>query len=61
MTESIAVKIARMRRLPRHHRIAHLRAIIPTLPPRSIRRGEMEALLKTEVTAQLRKENRCAA
>jgi hypothetical protein len=61
MTNSIAVKIARMKRLPRHHRIAHLRAIIPTLPARSIRRGELETLLKAEVTAQLRKENRCVA
>jgi hypothetical protein len=56
----ISLMISRMKRLPRHHRIAHLRSVISTLPPRSIRRDELEVLLRDEVTAQLRKENRAA-
>lgn len=54
---NIATTIARLRRIPRHHRITHLRAVIQTLPERSIRRQELEAYLRSEVTAQLRKEN----
>ena len=57
---TLAQTIHRLRRLPRHHRIAHLRAVISTLPVRSIRRQELEAYLRDEVTAQLRKENRAA-
>jgi hypothetical protein len=52
--------ITRLKRLPRHHRIAHLRAVIQTLPARSIRRQELESYLVLEVSAQLRKENRAA-
>jgi hypothetical protein len=53
----ISILIKRMARLPRHHRIAHLKAIIRELPARSIRRQELQLLLREEVTAQLRKEN----
>jgi hypothetical protein len=53
----ITVMVKRMARLPRHHRIAHLKSLILDLPVRSIRRSELEALLRDEVTAQLRKEN----
>jgi hypothetical protein len=52
--------IARLKRFPRHLRIAHLRAVIQTLPARSIRRQELEAYLVIEVAAQLRKECRAA-
>lgn len=52
--------ITRLKRLPRHHRIAHLRSIILTLPARSIRRQELEAYLVIEVMAQLKKEGRAA-
>ena len=54
---NIATKIRQMARLPRSHRIAHLRALIAVQPLRSIRRNELIALLKMEMTAQLRKEN----
>jgi len=54
---SISILIKRMARLPRHHRIAHIRALILELPARSIRRQELEHLLRDEMTAQLRKEN----
>jgi hypothetical protein len=57
---NIATKIRQMARLPRHHRIAHLRALIAEQPLRSIRRNELIALLKEEITAQLRKETRAA-
>lgn len=50
----------RIRRLARPHRIAHLRALILFEQPRSIRRAELEAVLKLEVTAQIRKETRAA-
>lgn len=53
----ISILIKRMARLPRHHRIAHLRALIRELPARSIRRQELQHLLRDEMTAQLRKEN----
>jgi hypothetical protein len=53
----ISILIKRMARLPRHHRIAHLRALILELPARSIRRQELQHLLREEMTAQLRKEN----
>lgn len=57
---NIATKIRQMSRLPRHHRIAHLRALIVEQPLRSIRRNELIALLKEEMTAQIRKELRVA-
>jgi hypothetical protein len=53
----ISIKIKRMARLPRHHRIGHLKALILELPVRSIRRKELEHLLREEMTAQLKKEN----
>lgn len=55
----ISILIKRMARLKRHHRIAHLRALIHELPARSIRRQELTHLLREEMTAQLKKE--CAA
>jgi len=53
----ISITIKRMARLPRHHRIAHLKALILELPARSIRRQELTHLLRDEMTKQLRKEN----
>jgi hypothetical protein len=43
--------IIRMKRLPRRHRIAHLRALIPQQPAHSIRREELVALLRDEMLA----------
>lgn len=54
----ISILIKRMARLPRHHRIAHLKALILELPARSIRRQELQHLLREEMTAQLKKEAR---
>jgi len=56
----IFTTLKRLQRLPRPHRIAHLQALVKAEPPRSIRRGELEAALKAEMTAQLRKEGRAA-
>jgi hypothetical protein len=50
----------RITRLPLAHQIAHLRALVAAEPPRSIRRGELESLLKDKVTRQLKKESRAA-
>ncbi len=57
---SITETILRLSRLPRHHRIAHLRAVIPLHPARSIDRKHLEEYLEREVRAQLRKEIRAA-
>ena len=43
---------ARMRPLPRHHRIAHLRALIRRAPVRSLRGEQLTALLRDELTAR---------
>lgn len=52
--------LKRMQRLSRPNRIAHLKALVALEPERSIRRNELEAALKREVTAQLRAEVRAA-
>jgi hypothetical protein len=46
-----AIMVIRMRPLPRRHRIAHLRALIPQQPAHSIRREELVALLRDEMSA----------
>lgn len=56
----ISIMIKKMARLPRHHRISHLKAIILELPVRSIRRQELTHLLREEMTAQIKAENRAA-
>lgn len=50
----------RMQRLPLHHQIAHLRALVANEKPRSVRRIELEALLKERLTKQLKRESRAA-
>jgi hypothetical protein len=50
----------RMQRIPLHLQIAHLRALVANEKPRSVRRVELEALLKERLTKQLRKESRAA-
>ena len=54
----IDVMIARMKPLPRHHRIAHLRGLIQDEPDGSSRRDELVALLCDELTARPANENR---
>ena len=48
----------RMKRLPRQHRVAHLRALIRQEPVDSIRREKLTALLRDEVTARPTRDNR---
>jgi hypothetical protein len=50
---SVAVMIVRMKPLPRRHRIAHLRALIDQQPSDPIRRQQLAALLRDELTAAL--------
>lgn len=56
----IHVVCTRLKRIPLHHQIAHLKALVANEKPRSVRRVELEALLKERMTKQLRKENRAA-
>ncbi len=58
MASSIDVMIARMKPLPRRHRIAHLRALIRHAPEGSIRRDELAALLREQWTPRPANENR---
>lgn len=60
MPQPIHVVCNRMKRLPLHHKIAHLKALVKDEKPRSVRRIELEALLKDCMTKQLRKEGRAA-
>ncbi|RZN19484.1 hypothetical protein [Bradyrhizobium sp. Leo121] len=55
----IHVVVARLKRLPLRLQIEHLRALISLERPYSVRRNELESLLRGKVTKQLRKE--CAA
>jgi hypothetical protein len=50
-----------MKRLPLRHQAAHLKALIDAEKPRSIRRGELEAMLKDVNLRRLRHEKRSAA
>jgi hypothetical protein len=47
-----AAMLARMKPLPRCHRIAHLRALIRQQLIHSIRRDRLVALLRDEIAAQ---------
>lgn len=53
--------VSRIKRLSLPHQIAHLRALIAQEKPYSIRRNELESLLRGKMTKQLRKETRGAA
>lgn len=52
--------LRKLNRMPRHHRIAHLKALQDLEKPRSIRWVELNAALTRERTAQLKRENRAA-
>jgi hypothetical protein len=58
MNTSVAVMVFRMRPLPRRHRIAHLRALIGQTPLGSIRRVQLAALLRDEMTLPGSNESR---
>lgn len=49
--------VARLKRLPLHHQIAHLRALVALEKKYSVRRNELQSLLDGKVLKQLRKEN----
>lgn len=54
------IVVTRLKPLPRRHRIAHLRALIGLQPAGSIRREELAALLRGEMAARPKKEDRAA-
>lgn len=56
----IHIVIARMKYLSLPHQIAHLRALVATEKPFSVRRNELQSLLEGKVFKQLKKENRVA-
>ena len=56
----IHVVISRLKPLALHHQIAHLRALVSVEKPYSVRRNELEILLREKLTKQLRKETRAA-
>lgn len=51
---------ARLKRLPLHHRIAHLRALVAAELPHSVRRNELQSLLEGCLLKQLKREVRAA-
>ncbi|MDB5611088.1 MAG: hypothetical protein JWP25_7988 [Bradyrhizobium sp.] len=58
MGTPVAIMMIRMKPLPRRHRIAHLRALIRQQPVRSVRREELAAWLRDEMTMPPGKESR---
>lgn len=52
--------VARLKRLPLHHQISHLRSLVAAEKPFSVRRNELQSLLDGKMLKQLRKENRAA-
>jgi hypothetical protein len=51
MSTDVAVMIDRMKPLPRRHRVAHLRALIRLPSLGSLRKAQLAALLRAELTA----------
>jgi hypothetical protein len=58
MNTPVAIIVVRMKPLPRSHRIAHLRALLRRQPARSLRRGQLAALLRAELAARSPGEGR---
>ncbi len=58
MNTPVAIMAARIKPLPRRHRIAHLRALIRRQPVRSVRREQLAALLRDEMLRLLPCEGR---
>lgn len=54
----IHIVAARVKRLPLHLRIAHLKALVAAEKPYSVRRNELQSLLDGAMFKQIRKENR---
>lgn len=53
--------VTRMKRLPLRLQAIHLKALIDAEKPRSIRRGELESMLKDVNLRRLKSEKRSAA
>lgn len=58
MNTLVAIIVVRMKPLPRSHRIAHLRALLRRQRARSLRRGQLAALLRAELAARSSGEGR---
>ena len=52
MNTSVAIMRVRMKPLPRCHRVAHLRALLRRPAACPVRREELAALLRDEMSAQ---------
>ena len=53
-----AVMVVRMKRFARRHRIAHLRALMTQQPAGSVRKEDLAALLREEMTVPTGKKTR---
>ena len=60
MAVPIHLVCRRIKRLALPHQIAHLRSLVDQEKPRSIRRTELELLLKDRITRQLKNEIRAS-
>ncbi len=58
MNAPAAIMIARMKPLPRRHRLAHLHALMRSQPSGSLRRRQLAALLRDATTALPKCEGR---
>jgi hypothetical protein len=61
MKTPIHLIVARLRRIPLHLQIAHLKALVEAEKPFSVRRNELESILHGKMIKQLRKEVKGAA
>ncbi len=53
--------VHRLKIMPLGHQIAHLQALIRSEKPHSVRRNELESLLRGKMAKQLRRECRASA
>lgn len=60
MKQPIREILRRIRPLAPIHKVDHLRRLIASEPPRSIRRQELQLALRDVITRQLRKEGKAA-
>jgi hypothetical protein len=56
----IHIILARIKRLSLPHQIAHLRSLLASERPFSVRRNELQSVLDGKVLKQLRRENKAA-
>ena len=61
MSTPLHVIVSRMKRIPLRLQAEHLKALIDAEKPRSIRRGELDAMLKDVNLRRLKHEKRSAA